>query len=95
MVTRVRVQSHVGEGRHSIRGSGDARATTGQQAKTIETPLSGTRDATEGPRSFGLCCPRSTVSEEFVHEWLARTAAKLSSLVRRPDHNWQPYMCRS
>ena len=43
------MQTHVGGGRHSIRGSGDARATTGQQAKTIETLLSGTRDATGRP----------------------------------------------
>jgi hypothetical protein len=50
------------------RRSGDARATTWQQTKTTGTSLSGTRgtrDATEGPRSFGLCCPRSSVSEEF------------------------------
>lgn len=77
--------------------SGDARATTGQPRvkNNRNIVLRGTRDATEGPRSFGLCCPRSTASEGFAHEWLVRTGAKLSGLVRRPDHNWQPYICRS
>ena len=92
---RVTVSEHRGT-------ESDARATTGQHAKTIETWLSvRTRDGTESPTFAHVhsgCTavrgPRSARSS-YHTRMVSSCRCRLSSLVRRPDHNWQPYMCRS
>jgi len=76
--------------------SGNARATARQQAKTIRTSLSaGTRDATEGTRSFAVVSEISGQLGIRTRMVSSYYDCKLSTLVRRSDHNWQPYMCRS
>ena len=101
MITRVRVQFHVGGVSESVTPSEEVRRCPRHHLATCQNKRNIVirHPALVMRRKAHVhsgCAVRGPRSVRKIRTRMVRShCCKLSSLVRRPDHNWQPYMCRS